>query len=189
MSGKKAWGLVACLMAPLYIGCTSANTQGIVRSQNPNSSMNRAHQHIHEGLRQTHDGLYQTRDRLHRSADRLNNRTHPYTQTHHGPIVTRTGPGWVNTCCGDPGCTQCGGGTGQSGPACAQCGSQCDQTDKNGSCLCKHCGPGPTWYPTHMHWFTYEEPRDLVYPPTNVPPAVVQYPYYTLKGPNDFFQK
>ena len=27
----------------------------------------------------------------------------------------------------------------------------------------------------------------LVYPPQNGPPAVVQYPYYTVKGPTDFF--
>ena len=27
----------------------------------------------------------------------------------------------------------------------------------------------------------------LVYPPQNAPPAVVQYPYYTVKGPTDFF--
>jgi hypothetical protein len=32
----------------------------------------------------------------------------------------------------------------------------------------------------------YCVPRDLSYPPPG-PPAIVQYPYYTCKGPDDFF--
>lgn len=48
-------------------------------------------------------------------------------------------------------------------------------------------GIGGGWYPTHHHTFDYEPPEDLVYPPQNQPAAVVQYPYYTLKGPDDFF--
>jgi hypothetical protein len=32
----------------------------------------------------------------------------------------------------------------------------------------------------------YHVPRDLSYPPPG-PPAIVQYPYYTCKGPDDFF--
>jgi hypothetical protein len=43
------------------------------------------------------------------------------------------------------------------------------------------------WYPTHHHWYTYHEPRNLLYPPDNAPAAVVVYPYYTVKGPDDFF--
>ena len=43
------------------------------------------------------------------------------------------------------------------------------------------------WYPTHQHTFDYRAPQGLVYPPANQPAAVVQYPYYTLKGPDDFF--
>jgi hypothetical protein len=48
-------------------------------------------------------------------------------------------------------------------------------------------GGGHGHHPTHYHWFSYEQPRNLVYPPANTPAAVVQYPYYTLKGPDDFF--
>jgi hypothetical protein len=45
------------------------------------------------------------------------------------------------------------------------------------------------WMPTHHHTYAYERPRDLVYPsPTSVGGAVV-YPYYTFKGPSDFFRK
>jgi len=41
----------------------------------------------------------------------------------------------------------------------------------------------------HHHTFEYKAPEGLRYPPANQPPAVVQYPYYTLRGPTDFFQK
>jgi hypothetical protein len=44
-------------------------------------------------------------------------------------------------------------------------------------------------HPTHYHWFSYEQPQNLVYPPENQPAAVIQYPYYTVKGPSDFFMK
>ena len=50
------------------------------------------------------------------------------------------------------------------------------------------CGDS-SWHPTHYHWYTYEAPRNLVYPPQNVPASVIQYPYYTCKGPDDFFKK
>ena len=35
--------------------------------------------------------------------------------------------------------------------------------------------------------YRYRAPKDLVYPPANQPAGVVVYPYYTLKGPDDFF--
>jgi len=41
----------------------------------------------------------------------------------------------------------------------------------------------------HYHTFDYRAPKNLVYPPANMPGAVVQYPYYTLRGPTDFFQE
>ncbi|MEO1996375.1 MAG: hypothetical protein ABGZ17_13990 [Planctomycetaceae bacterium] len=49
--------------------------------------------------------------------------------------------------------------------------------------------PGEDWKPKHRHYYTYDAPQNLVYPPKNTPPAVVQYPYYTVKGPTDFFYK
>lgn len=48
---------------------------------------------------------------------------------------------------------------------------------------------GNMWHPTHYHTFTYNPPQNLVYPQQNQPAAVVQYPYYTHKGPDDFFLK
>jgi hypothetical protein len=49
--------------------------------------------------------------------------------------------------------------------------------------------PGPGWYPRHHHTYFYDVPDDgeFVYPPADQPPAAVQYPYYTVRGPSDFF--
>jgi len=35
----------------------------------------------------------------------------------------------------------------------------------------------------------YWAPQDLAYPDQNAMPGIVQYPYYTLKGPDCFFRK
>ena len=43
--------------------------------------------------------------------------------------------------------------------------------------------------PVHRNFHTYSVPDGLMYPPENLPPAMYQYPYYTLRGPTDFFQK
>lgn len=45
------------------------------------------------------------------------------------------------------------------------------------------------WRPTHHHTWEYNAPKGLTYPDQNQPPATVQYPYYTVKGPSDFFMK
>ena len=45
------------------------------------------------------------------------------------------------------------------------------------------------WQPTHHLWYKYNHPQNLVYPQDNTPAAVVQYPYYTCKGPDDFFRQ
>lgn len=44
-------------------------------------------------------------------------------------------------------------------------------------------------WPKHHHTFDYRQPKNLVYPPQNQPAGVVVYPYYTCKGPSDFFMK
>ncbi len=62
-------------------------------------------------------------------------------------------------------------------PNCNCCDWRCDGA----------CGYG--LYPKHHHTVKYCPPEGLQYPPANQPPAVVQYPYYTVKGPSDFFMK
>lgn len=54
------------------------------------------------------------------------------------------------------------------------CNGYCDPA--NGM----YCGP-------QSHRVKYSVPSGLTYPPPNQPPAVVQYPYYTVRGPTDFF--
>jgi hypothetical protein len=50
-------------------------------------------------------------------------------------------------------------------------------------------GPTPNEYESqrHTHYWDYIPPYGLTYPPDGQPNAVVFYPYYTLKGPDDFF--
>ncbi|MBM3971943.1 MAG: hypothetical protein FJ302_19100 [Planctomycetes bacterium] len=44
-------------------------------------------------------------------------------------------------------------------------------------------------WPKHHHTYDYRQPKNLTYPPQNQPAAAVVYPYYTCKGPSDFFMK
>ena len=58
---------------------------------------------------------------------------------------------------------------------------------------CPSCGPGcgrcPDWTPTHHKTYSYSVPRDLSYPEQNAVGGAVVYPYYTHKGPSDFFRQ
>jgi hypothetical protein len=66
--------------------------------------------------------------------------------------------------------------------ACPQDG--CD--DGHGHCWNCDCQP------RHYYTSCYEAPNcngPLVYPPNPTPGAVVQYPYYICKGPDDFFHQ
>ena len=54
---------------------------------------------------------------------------------------------------------------------------------------CPQGGQADWWRPTHHHTWEYHAPQNLLYPPDNAPNAIQQYPYYTVKGPSDFFMK
>lgn len=55
---------------------------------------------------------------------------------------------------------------------------------------CQHCGHGCLHkFPHHYQTYQYDWPQNQVYPTQGVPSGVVQYPYYTLRGPTDFFMK
>ena len=45
------------------------------------------------------------------------------------------------------------------------------------------------FHPVHRNFHTYDVPQGLTYPQQNRPPASYQYPYYTTRGPTDFFMK
>lgn len=42
-------------------------------------------------------------------------------------------------------------------------------------------------HPVHRNSFTVNEPQNLMYPPSPSQAGIVQYPYYTFRGPTDFF--
>ena len=58
---------------------------------------------------------------------------------------------------------------------------------------CQGACPGPCmnlpFHPVHRNFHTYDVPDDLCYPDANQNPAMYQYPYYTHRGPTDFFMK
>ena len=83
-----------------------------------------------------------------------------------------------------------GCGYGQCDPCqtCGDCEGRCGHRLPGAGLRDLRNGPGGAWYPTHHHWFNYEAPRNLQYPASNVPPATIVYPYYTVKGPDDFFK-
>lgn len=49
--------------------------------------------------------------------------------------------------------------------------------------------PVGDWYPKHIERYYHHPPENLRYPTGPVPNAVVQYPYYTHRGPTDFFMQ
>jgi hypothetical protein len=71
---------------------------------------------------------------------------------------------------------------------CQECnnGQQCPQGG------CRRCGRGCFGhgpFPHHYQTYQYNWPRNQVYPTQGVPAGVIQYPYYTLRGPTDFFME
>ena len=58
-----------------------------------------------------------------------------------------------------------------------------------------HHRRGGLFVPQHIHRYSYDQPQNLLYPPGSDPRVpgrmgpmpVVQYPYYTTKGPDDYF--
>jgi hypothetical protein len=61
-----------------------------------------------------------------------------------------------------------------------QCPPDCEC--KGGTRACRHGNGCKLCRPYHI-------PTDLVFPPPCDMPAIVQYPYYTTKGPDDFFMQ
>ncbi|MDA0284433.1 MAG: hypothetical protein O3B13_07435 [Planctomycetota bacterium] len=68
--------------------------------------------------------------------------------------------------------------------------SNCPPGPHGSSCpVCPQSHSFDVWRPTHHHTWEYNAPQGLTYPNPTQPPAAVQYPYYTVKGPTDFFMK
>ena len=68
-------------------------------------------------------------------------------------------------------------------------GGQC----QGGGCglangTCQPGNYGVPFHPSHRNFYTYKAPQNVVYPnPRPTPMAAINYPYYTTKGPTDFF--
>ena len=58
---------------------------------------------------------------------------------------------------------------------------QCQSGQCNGSCM------NLPFQPVHRNFHTYDVPGNLRYPNQQLGPATYQYPYYTTRGPTDFF--
>ena len=71
------------------------------------------------------------------------------------------------------------------------CPDCCDgQQCPNGGC--HRCGRGCGYRdgkPQHFQTYQYDWPQNMVYPQQGLPAGMIQYPYYTLRGPTDFFMK
>lgn len=83
------------------------------------------------------------------------------------------------------GCPMCQSSTGPNGqmihaPNCDSC-----PPSQRG---CK-AGCNLPFHPVHRNFHTYQVPAHLSRPPENSAPAMYQYPYYTLRGPTDFFMQ
>jgi hypothetical protein len=191
MSGRVAWGVVVCLISPLVMGC--ANSAGMIRGQSPSHEQTAAPS---SAVQQVSHNPFDKHKPPHWSRDH-------HGPVYHGTLVEHAGPGCENGSCNNGSCPggNCPGGNCYGGDCNGgNCPSgDCYGNDCNGSCddNCghgRHCkGHGP-WYPTHKTYFSYRppqgdgcHPQGLVYPQQNTPAPVVQYPYYTVKGPDDFF--
>lgn len=72
--------------------------------------------------------------------------------------------------------------------------SSCQHCQGAGAGSCSQCyDPNQLinlpFHPIHRNSYTYNTPRNLMYPPSPTPAGVTQYPYYTFRGPTDFFMK
>lgn len=164
MQARTAWTLAACLFGSAMVGCSAS--PGIIRAQSPSEGT--AGQTAVINAAAYSDGSPAQYQQVGLSS--FQNISHGYEQS----------------CSPGGGCPP-GGYCGPNG----DCNDDCHE-----GCLgCECCRKD--WYPTHYHKFTYAipwngwaiSPSQLSYPPQNQPAAVVQYPYYTVRGPTDFFLK
>lgn len=76
-------------------------------------------------------------------------------------------------------CQSCPGGSCQSYPG----GSGCYGSHDPNQLI------NLPFHPVHRNSYTYNTPRGMMYPPAPSQAGIYQYPYYTFRGPTDFFMK
>jgi len=204
MNTRVCLGLALCgLLAGLSTGCTS--TPMVARAQNelPEPFVRPAsygyqpdpHQVIDESLHGSKVNHYNVP---------ANNPHQPVPANWHhlnagggggaayGPAATGPSGAACKTCPAHAECPHCQGhpAAGQNCPFCQSAVSGSGQGglhDPHGL-----IGKGVEHlrrpYPEHHFSYSYSRPNNLSYPPPQVPGGAIVYPYYTLKGPSDFFR-
>jgi len=189
MNTRVCLGLALCgLLAGMSTGC--ASTPMVARAQNelPEPFVRPAsygyqpdpHQLVDDSLHGTKVSHYNANNPYQPVPATWHNHVHG-TQAGYGP-ATSCPPG--GGCPPSAECPHCQGHP-ASGSACPFC-----QSGGNGVHGMLHNSiqhlRGP--YPQHHVSYSYSRPNNLQYPPPQVPGGAIVYPYYTLKGPSDFFR-
>lgn len=69
-------------------------------------------------------------------------------------------------------------------------GASCQNCQGMGSCQTCH-DPNQRinlpFHPVHRNSYTVNTPKNMMYPPSPSQAGITQYPYYTFRGPTDFF--
>ncbi|MFO1095568.1 MAG: hypothetical protein U0992_20035 [Planctomycetaceae bacterium] len=181
MNTRVCLGLALCgLLAGVSTGCST--TPMVARGQDalPEPFVRPASYGYQPELGEVvHDAVHNTDVDVYKVP--ANDPYHPVqVNWHHGPAASTNG-----TCPPSADCPQCKGHP-ADGQVCPFC--------QNGSGGLVHGAFGQVRdhlhgrYPQHRFTYSYCRPDNLQYPPPQVPGGVVVYPYYTLKGPSDFFR-
>lgn len=93
--------------------------------------------------------------------------TSPVTRAQNTPVQSA---GWGQPMI-DSSCLNC-----QGHGLCPSCGNQNDTINL-------------PFHPVHRNSYTYNTPQNLMYPDPSSPTGIIQYPYYTFRGPTDFFME
>ncbi|SFH62434.1 hypothetical protein [Planctomicrobium piriforme] len=164
--------MLAAMLAGACSGCQSLNQTATVRGQSPNQAQTYGAEvagptgHYHTPVRSAASGI---QDAYHE---------HHNTTTYYPGSGGVTGAGGHAACppqgnCPPQGYNNCPPGGYNSCPPQGQC--------PPGGCRSGLCRDGFS--------YGYEVPNDLVYPQENAVGGAVVYPYYTHRGPSDFFRQ
>lgn len=214
MSTRLTTGLLSCLMASFFVGC-AASPESLIRGQSPSAYPmpagaysghgfgaysqgvpfpynGLAGQALQAHVRGRADAYYGTRGSSGFAAGGFHGGGYPVSTSY--PVAYGGGGDYQTAAC-DNGAT-CENGYCED-PYCNR--GYCHHGYRFGDCLhgcrscpycnghgCDHCNGGQ-WAPTHLYQHMYKIPQGMVYPQNPTPGAITVYPYYTHKGPDDFF--
>lgn len=191
MSIKASWGLTLLLAASTLVGC--GQSRQMVRGQSPSGSVTSAPGAPDESMGPIIGSAPGYGDAVHGS--KLGRPHHDFKAYngfrdnnfgyeggyYAGPQGYYTDRDRTYTTQGSAtGCPACEYGRGCPHGGCQHCGCK-------GGCNDGNSGPGGC--PQHYQTYRFDWPQNTVSPPPGLPAGMVQYPYYTFRGPTDFFMK